>query len=195
MKVVTIEGQLRSDFGKKASRRIRSEEKVPCVIYGGSNNIHFTTTHKELKSIVYTPEFKKALIKVSGKEYTCILKDIQFDKLTDEVIHIDFLELVAGKKVNAQVPLNFVGQSAGVKAGGRFVTKMSAINIRTSPENLKAAIDVDITNLEIGKNLRVEDIHVTDTEIMHHKRIPVAAVVITRALKQEATEAAKAAKK
>jgi len=132
---------------------------------------------------------------VDGKEYTCILKDIQFDKLTDEVIHIDFLELVPGKKVNAQVPLNFVGLSAGVKAGGRFVTKMSTINIRTSPENLRASIDVDITNLEIGKNLRIEDIVVAETEIMHHKRIPVAAVVITRALKQEATEAAKASKK
>lgn len=194
MKVVTIEGQLRSDFGKKAARRDRSEGKVPCVIYGGSTNVHFTTTAKDLKTIVYTPEFKKAQIKVDGKEYVCILKDLQFDKITDEVIHLDFLQLVDGKMVNAKVPLNFTGQSVGVKAGGRFVVKMSTINIRTSPENLKAAIDVDITNLEIGKNLRVEDIIVENTEIMHHKRIPVAAVVITRALKQEANEAAKAEK-
>lgn len=194
MKVVTIEGQLRSDFGKKASRHIRSEGKVPCVIYGGSSNVHFTTTPKELKTLVYTPEFKKAQIKVDGKEYTCILKDLQYDKITDEVIHLDFLELVPGKKVNAKVPLNFTGQSVGVKAGGRFVVKMSTINIRTSPENLSAAIDVDITNLEIGKNLRIEDIKVENTEIMHHNRIPVAAVVITRALKQEANEAAKAEK-
>lgn len=194
MKVVTIEGQLRSDFGKKASRHIRSEGKVPCVIYGGSSNVHFTTTPKELKTLVYTPEFKKAQIKVDGKEYTCILKDLQYDKITDEVIHLDFLELVPGKKVNAKVPLNFTGQSVGVKAGGRFVVKMSSINIRTSPENLSAAIDVDITNLEIGKNLRIEDIKVENTEIMHHNRIPVAAVVITRALKQEANEAAKAEK-
>ncbi|MBL7773646.1 MAG: 50S ribosomal protein L25 [Chitinophagaceae bacterium] len=194
MKVVTIEGQLRSDFGKKAARRDRSEGKVPCVIYGGSTNVHFTTTAKDLKTIVYTPEFKKAHIKVEGKEYICILKDLQFDKITDEVIHLDFLQLVDGKMVNAKVPLNFTGQSVGVKAGGRFVVKMSTINIRTAPENLKAAIDVDITNLEIGKNLRVEDIIVENTEIMHHKRIPVAAVVITRALKQEANEAAKAEK-
>jgi large subunit ribosomal protein L25 len=195
MKVVTIEGQLRSEFGKKASRHIRSEGKVPCVIYGGSKNIHFTTTPKEIKSIVYTAEFKKAEIKLGGQTYTCILKDLQYDKVTDEVIHLDFLELVAGKKVNAAVPLHFTGQSAGVKAGGRFVVKMSTINIRTAPENLKASIDVDITNLEIGKNLRIEDVKVENTEIMHHNRIPVAAVVITRALKQEATEAAKAAKK
>lgn len=194
MKIVTIEGQLRSDFGKKASRHIRSEGKVPCVIYGGSSNIHFTTTPKALKTLVYTPEFKKAVINVEGKEYTCILKDLQFDKLTDEVIHLDFLELVPGKKVNAKVPLQFVGTATGVKAGGKFVTKMSTINIRTNPENLTASIPVDITNLEIGKNLRIEDVKVENTEIMHHGRIPVAAVVITRALKQEATEAAKAEK-
>lgn len=195
MKQVTIEGQLRSEFGKKASRHIRSEGKVPCVIYGGSQNIHFTTTPKELKSMVYTPEFKQALINVEGKTYTCILKDIQLDKITDEVTHIDFLELVASKKVNASVPLRFTGQSVGVKAGGRFVVKMNTINIRTTPENLKEAIDVDITNLEIGKNLRIEDVKVENTEIMHNGRIPVAAVVITRALKQEATAAAKEGKK
>ncbi len=189
MKQVTIEGQLRSEFGKKASRHIRSEGKVPCVIYGGSQNIHFSTTHKELKSIVYTPEFKQATINLDGKQYTCILKDLQMDKITDEVTHIDFLELVPGKKVNATVPLRFTGQSIGVKNGGRFVVKMNTINIRTTPENLKEAVDVDITNLEIGKNLRIEDIQLENTDILHHKRIPVAAVVITRALRQEAAAA------
>lgn len=195
MKQVTIEGQLRSEFGKKASRHVRAEGKVPCVIYGGAGNVHFTTTHKELKGIVYTPEFKQAVINVDGKSYTCILKDLQMDKITDEVTHIDFLELQAGKRVTANVPLRFVGQSVGVKAGGRFVVKMNTVKVRTTPENLKESIDVDITDLEIGKNLRVEDIKVENTEIMHHGRIPVAAVVITRALKQEANAAAKEGKK
>lgn len=195
MKLVTIEGQLRSEFGKKAARHARSEGKVPCVIYGGSSNIHFTATHKELKPLVYTPEFKQAVIKLDGKEYNCILKDLQFDKLTDEVTHVDLLELVPGKLLNANVPLKFVGQSVGVKAGGRFVVKMSTIKVRTTPENLKEAIDVDITNLEIGKNLRIEDVKVENTEIMHNKRIPVAAVVTTRALKQAENEAAKTGKK
>ena len=195
MKIIPIEGQLRSEFGKKASRQIRSEGKVPGVIYGGKENIHFTATPKELKPIIYTPEFNEAQIKIGGKTYTCILKDLQYDKLTDEVSHVDFLELVPGKPVNANVPLKFVGQSKGVKAGGRFEVKVSAVNIRTNPENLRAQIEVDITDLEIGKNLRMEDIKYDGAEILHNKRIPVAAVVITRALKQEATETAKAAKK
>ncbi|MBL7765548.1 MAG: 50S ribosomal protein L25 [Chitinophagaceae bacterium] len=195
MKSVTIEGQLRSDFGKKASRHYRSEGKVPCVIYGGAENVHFTTTPKELKSIVYTPEFKKAIINVGGKTYECILKDLQFGKLSDEVTHVDFLQLVAGKRLNASVPLKFNGQSVGVKSGGRFVVKMSTVNIRTTPENLKASLDVDITYLEIGKNLRVEDIKLDNIEIMHNKRIPIAAVVTTRALKQAENENAKEGKK
>lgn len=195
MKTITIEGQLRSEFGKKASRHIRSEGKVPGVIYGGSENIHFTATPKDLKSIIYTAEFHKAEVNIGGKKYTCILKDLQYDKITDEVTHLDFLELVNGKSLNANVPLKFVGQSKGVKEGGRFVINMSTVKVRTKPENLRAAIDVDITNLEIGKNLRIEDIQYDNAEIMHNKRIPVAAVVTTRALKQEATDAAKAGKK
>jgi large subunit ribosomal protein L25 len=195
MKQVTIEGQLRSEFGKKATRHVRSEGKVPCVIYGGSENIHFSTTPKELKSIIYTPEFKQANITVDGKTFKCILKDLQMSKTTDEVTHVDFLELIPNKKINASVPLRFVGTSVGVKAGGRFMVKMNTINVRTTPENLKEAIEVDITNLEIGKNLRIEDVKVENTEIMHNGRIPVAAVVITRALKQEATAAAKEGKK
>ena len=195
MKLVTIEGQLRSDFGKTASRHYRSEGRVPCVIYGGSENVHFTATQKELKGVIYTAEFNKAVITVDGKTYTCILKDLQFNKTTDVVTHLDFLELVEGKRLNANVPLKFVGQSVGVKSGGRFEIKMSTIKVRTTPQYLTTSIDVDITHLEIGKNLRIEDIKVENIEIMHNKRIPVAAVVTTRALKQAENEAAKAGKK
>lgn len=193
MKAITIEGQLRSELGKKATGRVRSEGKVPGVIYGGPTNIHFTATPKALKPIIYTPEFNQAEILIDGKKYICILKDLQYDKITDQVTHVDFLELVAGKSVNANVPLRFVGQSVGVKAGGRFEVKMSTVKVRTKPENLRSSVDVDITNLEIGKNLRIEDITYEGADILHNKRIPVAAVVTTRALKQEATDAAKAA--
>ena len=119
---------------------------------------------------------------------------MQYNKTTDEVSHVDFLELVQGKPVNASVPLKFVGVSKGVKEGGRFEIKMSTVKVRTKPENLRSAIEVDITSLEIGRNLRIEDIQYEGAEILHNKRIPVAAVVTTRALKQEATDAAKAKK-
>lgn len=195
MKTVTVEGLLRSELGKKSTRQLRSEGNVPGVIYGGTHNVHFSASQKALKPVVYTPDFLQVQIIVDGKTYNCILKDLQFDKLTDEVIHIDFLELVNTKRVRATVPLKFTGQSKGVKEGGRFISKMNAIKLRTMPQNLKEYIEVDITNLEIGKNLRIEDIKITDTEILHHPRIPIASVVTTRALKQEEAAGAKDAAK
>ena len=185
MKTITIQGQLRSESGKSVSRRLRSEGKVPAVIYGGKETIHFTTTQKELKSIVYTGDFMLAEIQIDGKSYKCILKDLQFHKLNDAVTHVDFLELVDDKKIRATVPLKFIGVSKGVKNGGRFVVKMSFIKVRTLPKNLKEFVEVDITNLTIGKNLRISDIKYDDAEILHNARIPIAAVATTRTLKQE----------
>lgn len=186
MKSITIKGQLRSETGKKSSRQLRSEGQVPAVIYGGNETIHFYATPLELRGIVYTADFMVANIELGDKTYKCILKDLQFHKLTDKVIHLDFLELVEGKKVIANIPLKFTGTSEGVKAGGRFVVKMNTIKVRTVPANLVESIEVDITELLIGKNLRISDVVFADAEIMHSPRIPVCAVVTTRVLKQEA---------
>ena len=108
MKTITIQGQLTSESGKSVSRRLRSEGKVPAVIYGGKETIHFTTTQKELKSIVYTGDFMLAEIQIDGKSYKCILKDLQFHKLNDAVTHVDFLELVDDKKIRATTFLPFI---------------------------------------------------------------------------------------
>ena len=190
MKSITIKGQLRSETGKKSSRRLRSEGQVPAVIYGGNETIHFYASPLELRGIVYTAEFMVAHIELGDSTYKCILKDLQFHRLTDKVIHLDFLELVEGKKVIANIPLKFVGVSEGVKAGGRFVAKMNTIKVRTIPANLVEHIEVDITELVIGKNLRISDVIFADAEIMHSPRIPVCSVVTTRVLKQEANEGA-----
>src|SRR6266700_7494157 len=118
MKTITIEGHLRTETGKKATRQFRSQELVPGVIYGGSKEIKFTAPVLAFRSLVYTPDFQLADVKLDGKSYTCILKDIQFDKVTDILSHVDFLELVEDKKVIATIPLKFTGVAAGVKDGG-----------------------------------------------------------------------------
>jgi large subunit ribosomal protein L25 len=194
MKTVTVEGQLRSEFGKKASRQLRSQELVPGVIYGGATEIHFATSVKAFKTLVYTAEFQIAEVKVGENSYKCILKDLQFDKVTDELIHVDLLELVAGKAVVANLPLKFVGQAPGVKAGGRFVPKMNTIKVKVQPEFLTENVEVSIDTLELNENIRVEDIKVENMEIMNSPRIPVASIVMTRQLKQEEAAAAKEAK-
>lgn len=188
MKSVVIEGQLRTGTGKKAARDLRSEGQVLGVIYGGKEEVHFTAPVMSFRSLVYTPEFQIAEIKVDGKSYRCILKDKQFDVVTDALNHVDFLELVEGRKVIANLPLRFVGQSEGVKAGGRMVVKMKTLKVRTLPENLIESINVDITNLQLNGNIRVEDVKLENVEFMNPLRQPIASVVMTRALRQAETE-------
>ncbi len=195
MKTITIEGQLRTEHGKKAARQIRSQENVPGVIYGGAQEINFFAPAKAFKSLVYTSEFQLAEVKVDGKTYKCILKDLQFDKVDDSLIHVDLLELVDNKKVIATLPLKFTGASVGVKEGGKLVTKMKALKVKALPKDLRENITVDITNLELNGNIRVEDVKAENMEILNSPRIPIASVVMTRQLKQEEATAAKEEKK
>jgi len=192
MKSITIEGQLRTESGKKATRQLRSQKLVPGVIYGGSQEINFHAPATAFKDIVYTPEFMVAEVKVDNKSYRCILKDLQFHKVSDELLHVDFLELVDEKKVIATLPLKFVGVPAGVKAGGKLVTKMKTLKVKALPKYLKESIEVNIDKLELNDNIRVEDVVADNMEILNSPRIPVASVTMTRQLKQEEATAPKA---
>lgn len=194
MKSVKIEGKLRSDLGKKATRQLRSNDEVPAVIYGGNETIHFSAPVMAFRSLVYTPDFQIAEISVDGKTYRTIVKDLQFDVLTDVLSHVDLLELVEGKKVVANLPIKFVGTPQGVKDGGRLVTKLKGVTVRTEPKYLVEAIEVNIENLQLLGNVRVEDVKADNMEIMNSPRIPIASVITTRALRQAETEAAQAAK-
>ena len=190
MKTITIEGQLRTELGKQATRQIRSEGKVPGVIYGGAQEVNFMAPVNAFKTLVYTPNFQLAEIKLNDKSYQCILKDLQFDKVSDALNHVDFLELVADKKVIASIPIKFKGTPAGVKDGGKLITKMKALKVKTLPKHLKENIEVDLTSLELNGNVRVEDVKVDNYEILNSPRIPIASVVLTRELKQEETAVA-----
>jgi len=193
MKSVKIEGTRRSELGKKATRQIRSEEQVPAVIYGGKETIHFSAPVMSFRTLVYTPEFQIAEITVDGKTYRTIMKDIQFDVVTDELNHIDFMELVEDRKVIANMPLHFSGQSQGVKDGGRLELKLKSLSVRALPKDLREHINVDITDLQLHGNIRVQDVIAENIEILNSPRIPIASVVTTRALRQADTEAAAAA--
>ena len=192
MKTITIEGQLRTESGKKATRQLRSQQLVPGVIYGGKTEVNFSAPASSFKNLVYTPEFMLAEIKVDGNAYKCILKDLQFDKVSDALIHVDFLELVNDKKVIATLPLKYTGTAIGVRGGGKLVTKMKSVKVKTLPQYLKENIEVDISGLELNANIRVQDIIANNMEIMNSPRIPIASVTMTRQLKQEEATAAKA---
>jgi len=189
MKTITIDGHLRTENGKKVARQLRSQDNVLAVIYGGATEVNFYAPAKAFKSLVYTSEFQLADVTVEGKTYKCILKDLQFDKVTDALLHVDLLELVDNKKVIATLPLKMVGVSVGVKAGGKLIVKMKSLKVKALPKDLREFIECDITNLDLNGNIRVQDVQAPNMEILNPPRIPVASVVLTRQLKQEESAA------
>ena len=193
MKTITIEGQLRTGFGKTATRQLRSQEQVPGVIYGGAQEINFYAPAAAFKSLVYTPEFQKAEVKVDGKTYSCILKDLQFDKVTDALIHVDLLELVEDKKVIASIPVHAIGSPKGVKDGGKMHVKLKSLKVKTYPKYLKEHIELNVDNLELNQSIRVEDVKIEHFELLNSPRIPVVSVAITRQVKEEEAAATTAA--
>jgi len=193
MKTITIEGQIRTEFGKAATRQLRSEEKVPAVIYGGAKEINFSAPVSAFKNIIYTPEFMLADINVDGNSYKCVLKDLQFGKVSDSLIHVDFLELVEDKKVSVNIPLKFTGVPDGVKEGGKLMVKIKSLKVKTLPAHLAENIEVDISELKLNENIRVQDVKPANMEVMNSPRIPIASVTMTRQLKQEEAKAAPAA--
>jgi len=185
MKSVTIEGQLRTETGKKATQQLRSQSMVPGVIYGGAEEVSFYAPASAFKSLVYTSAFQLAEVTAGGKTHRCILKDLQFDKVLDTLIHVDLMELVEDKKAIATIPIKYTGTAKGVKDGGKLIVKMKSLKVKTLPKYLKENIEVDLTNLELNGNIRVEDVKLENYEILNSPRIPLASVVLTRQLKQE----------
>jgi large subunit ribosomal protein L25 len=192
MKTITIEGQIRTEFGKTVTRQLRSEDKVPAVIYGGAKEINFSAPASAFKNVVYTPDFMLTEVKVGGASYKCVLKDLQFDKVTDQLIHIDFLELVGDKKVTVNIPIKFTGVPAGVKEGGKLVVKIKSLKVKTLPAHLLEHIEMDLSDLKLNENVRVSDVKAENMEILNSPRIPIASVTMTRQLKQEENKAAPA---
>jgi len=186
MEIIAVQGHQKDASGKEATRKIRDKGHAPAVIYksGGGDAISFSVEATALRALVYTPKFRLAEINLNGSTYKAIVKDIQFHPVTDEVVHIDFLELVPGLKFKATVPLRFVGTAPGVKEGGKFIPSLRSVNILTTPEKVVDEMSVDISKMELGATLRVRDIQVTEgVEVTNNVAIPVASIEIPRALK------------
>jgi large subunit ribosomal protein L25 len=192
MKTFTIDGALRTEVGKKASKADRVAGRIPCVLYGGSNQtVHFTTTLPDVRKLVYTPNFYKIILNVDGKTTECLMKDITFHPTTEEIIHIDFHQLIPGTQVNAEIPVNIVGSSEGVRVGGKLLVKVRKLKVKSTPEALKDVIDVDITPLKLGQSVKVKDLPEQGFQIINAPNIPIASIEIPRALRSAGAKAEK----
>ena len=190
MNTVSIKAESR-DTNVKAAQ-IRNNGQIPCVIYGGDILEHFSTTHNDIKPLIFTPDLKVAEIELGGKKHKCIVKDIQWHPVTDNIEHIDFLALEDGRKIKVEVPVRFKGASPGVKVGGKLLQSMRKVKVKLDPKDLVDELFIDISNLELGAAVRVKDIELNDNiELMVNAQIPVAVVEVPRALKSAAAAADK----
>lgn len=183
MESITIEGKKREDLGQKAAKGLRREGQVPCVLYGEGDPVHFSAPELAFRGLIYTPDFFTADIKVGGESYTAVLKEIQFHPVTDRLVHLDFVKLIPGKTIIVDLPLRFEGLSAGVREGGKLLPAMRKLRVKGKPEDLVSEVKVDVTNLELGKTIKVGEVSLPNLEVMNNPGIPMVAVEIPRALK------------
>ncbi len=194
MQVVNIKAETRTALGKKGAKATRKEGRIPCVLYGGDEVIHFSTTQNEVRHLIYTPDFKIAEVEVDGKPFRCIVKEKQYHPVTDSILHLDFLRLEDGRPIKVQVPIRFKGTSPGVKSGGKLIQNVRNVTIKALPENIIDEVTVDISKLDLGQSIRIRDIKVGEgLEIINAAGIPIATIEIPRALRSAQQAAAAAA--
>ena len=194
MKSITIKGSQRESVGKAASKALRNAGQVPCVLYGGDNVLHFSVPELAFKNIVYTPNVYTAAIELNGKTYNAILQDIQFDPVSDKIIHIDFYQLHKDKEITIEVPIQIEGTSPGIMAGGTLRIVNRKLKVKALPDNLPDFVPVDISGLEMGNKLYVTKLAQDKYKIMHPDNTVVCQVRVSRAAMKAAQDAAKAEK-
>jgi len=182
MKSITINGSQRESVGKKATKALRNAGQVPCVLYGGDNPVHFSAPELAFSKLVYTPNAHTVVIELeNGDTYNAILQDIQFHPVTDNILHIDFYQLFDNKEVTMEIPVNFTGNSRGVRNGGVLRKNKRSLRVKALPGNLPDYIDADISELKIGSKLYITALQSEDFKFMHPDNTVVCQVRRSRA--------------
>ncbi|MEO6882759.1 MAG: 50S ribosomal protein L25/general stress protein Ctc [Bacteroidia bacterium] len=193
MKSVSISGSPRVDVGKKDAKALRNEGRVPCVIYGGTEQVHFSVIEKDFKNLVYSPDVHSVKLDVDGKKFEAIMQEVQFHKIKEQILHVDFLQVLPGKPVVMNLPVKTKGNAAGVKAGGKLNTKLRSLKVRGLVQDVPDDITLDVESLELNQAIRVADIKIKGLELLDAPNVTVVSVQITRAVVEEAKPAAGAA--
>ncbi len=187
MKTVSMSGSRRENVGKKDAKLNRAQGKVPCVLYGGKEEIHFTLTEKDLKPVIFTPYVHLINLNIDGITYPSIIQEAQYHPVTDETLHVDFLELKPGKSVVVSLPIQIVGNSKGVLRGGKLIKKFRKLKVKALVEHLPEIIDIDITELDILDSIKVSDLKIPNVEVMEIPSNVIVTVTSTRAVATEGT--------
>lgn len=188
MKTLEIIGYKRANLGKTEAKQLRAEGNVPCVLYGGDEQVHFHAPMILFRELVYTDEAHFVHLNIEGEEYEAIMQDIQFHPVSEVILHVDFLQLFKGKKIKMNIPVHFEGSSIGVEKGGTLIKKRRYLKIESLPKDMPEYVTVDIAPLDFGKAIKVSDIEEDNFSILDSKISSVAVVEVPRALRGAAAE-------
>ncbi len=196
MKTIEIVGYKRANLGKAESRRLRSEGYVPCVAYGGNDQVHFYAPMILFRDLVYTNEAHFVHLNIEGQESQAILQEVQFHPVSEVILHADFLRIEEGRKIKMDIPIRLVGQAKGVSKGGTLIRKRPTLKVYGFPKQMPDHIDVDVTNLDFHNAVKVRDMSFEGLEFLDPGAAAIAAVEVPRSAKlateTSATEAAPA---
>ena len=198
MKTIAIQAEVKQGTGRSIAANARKEGKIPCVVYGGSENVNLLVAEKELNKFLYTPEVLIAEINIEGgKTVKALVQASQFHPVTDATLHADFLELTPGQPVKVNLPIKAVGNSVGVRAGGKLKEILRKLRVKGMAEDLPDFIEIDISNVNIGQSFRVNQLKLDGVEFLDSPSNVVVTVAATRATRQaeEAAAAVPAKKK
>ena len=189
MKSVSLNGIARVDLGKKFSKNLRKNGNIPCVIYSkGKDPVHICVKNNELRKIIYNPSTFILDIKVNDKNYNTIIRDSQFHPLSEDILHVDFLELSENEMVSLEIPVKISGNSIGVRNGGQLNLVMRKLLIKSFPKNIPDTIDIDITELRIGQSIRILDLNNENYKFLQPESAVIVSVKTARNVVEEAGE-------
>ena len=178
------------ETGKKASKAARREGLVPCVLDGRTTApVHFSVETLALRPLIFTTETRTVDMTVDGEDYSAIVKDITFHPVSEQPTHVDFLALTAGEALTMTVPIQLEGDAPGVKAGGLLSQPLFELEIRSLPKNIPGHVSIDVSHLELGESLHVENILLGDEiEVLTDPHRTVVTIVAPRAVVEDAPE-------
>ncbi|MEN9346503.1 MAG: 50S ribosomal protein L25 [Flavobacteriales bacterium] len=181
MKQITLSGSVRESVGRQNASALRNSERVPGVLYGGGQQLHFSVAEIDMNKLVALPDTLQINLDLDGKVTSTVLQEVQRHPVTDRIVHIDLLELIPGKAIKTTLPIRVTGNSEGVKAGGKLMLNYRKVRIFGRPEDLPNDITLDITNLKIGDMIRVREVSVPGCKVLEAEASAVVTVAATRA--------------
>lgn len=180
MKLLEIKCSQRKAVGRKESKKLRRQGNVPCVLYGGGENIHFLASENDFRHLVYSVNVYLVKLDIDGRSFNAVLQDIQFHPVTDKILHMDFYQVFDDKPVSIDVPVQLHGVPKGVKEGGKLALEARRLRVRALPGDLPDIINVDVSDIGLGKSIKAGELELKGIQLLDSPNLVIASVKLTR---------------